>query len=145
MLKLSPVPRRILYVVLFELIAVGLITGYLVLFKFDGGNAFLVGVVSAVVAVIWNFIWNTIFEAWEKRQISGERTLKRRVVHAVGFEGGLILILVPIIAMILSVSLITAFFIEAGVLVFFLFYAFLFAWAFDRFVSPPPAEAELAA
>ncbi|MCA0251508.1 MAG: PACE efflux transporter [Actinobacteria bacterium] len=140
MLRLSPVRRRVLYVTLYELIAVVLVAVFLMTFHYEAGDAFLIGLISSVVAVIWNYVWNTLFEWWEGRRQAGPRTLRRRIVHAVGFEGGLIVFLVPTMALILGVSLVTAFFLEAGQLVFFLLYTFVFAWCFDRFISPPPAD-----
>lgn len=136
---MSPVVRRIVYVLSYEVIAILFVTTALVALGFGGGSSGLIAVVSSVVAIIWNFIWNTMFEAWEKRQTSQKRTLGRRVVHSLGFEGGLIVFLVPILAWILQVSLVEAFFLELGLLVFFLIYTFVFAWVFDL-ILPPKAR-----
>ena len=72
----------------------------------------------------------------ERRQESQTRTLPRRAAHALGFEGGLFLLLLPLVAWILQVSLLQAFTLEVGLLVFFLAYTFGFAWLFDT-VWPP--------
>lgn len=136
--NMSPVKRRIIYVLSYEAIAILFVSVSLTLAGLGGGNSTLIAVVSSVVAVIWNFIWNTLFENWEKRQQSQKRTLGRRVVHSLGFEGGLVFFLVPIIALILGVGLVEAFILELGLLIFFLIYTFVFAWVFDR-ILPPPA------
>lgn len=136
---MSPVVRRIIYVLSYEVIAIAFVTTALVVLGFGGGSSGLIAVVSSVVAIIWNFIWNTMFEAWEKRQASQKRTLRRRIVHSLGFEGGLIVFLVPILAWILQVSLVEAFFLELGLLIFFLIYTFIFAWVFDL-ILPPKAR-----
>lgn len=133
---MSPVVRRIVYVLSYEIIAIVFVTTALVVLGFGGGSSGLIAVVSSAVAIVWNFIWNTLFEAWEKRQASQKRTIARRIVHSLGFEGGLIFFLVPILAWILQVPLIEAFFLELGLLIFFLIYTFIFAWVFDLLLPP---------
>lgn len=91
---------------------------------------------ASTVAVVWNYVWTTLFEMWERRQVSQTRTVLRRMVHAVGFEGGLVVLLLPIVAATLRVSLVQAFSLEVGLLVFFLVYTFVFAWLFDK-IWPP--------
>jgi len=128
---MSPHVRRIIYVVAYEIIAILVVTGALVVLGYGGGSSGLIAVVSSTVALVWNYVWTTMFEAWEKRQQSQTRTVGRRIVHAIGFEGGLIVFLVPIIAWILHISLLDALILEIGLLVFFLVYTFVFAWLFD--------------
>jgi uncharacterized membrane protein len=53
------------------------------------------------------------------------------MVHAAGFEGGLIVVLVPLVAWWLHMSLWEAFMLDLGLVAFFLVYGFLFNWAFD--------------
>lgn len=140
---MSPVLRRIVYVFSYELFAIALTSVALILMGFGGGHSGIVAIMSSAVALIWNYAWTSAFEAWEKRQADPSRTVVRRVVHAVGFEAGLVLILVPILAWILSVTVLAALILEAGLLVFFLFYTFAFSWLFDRFVPPArPAAAK---
>ena len=133
---MSPAFRRIIYVISYELIAVALTTGGLVVLGFGGGSSGVVAVTASTVAVVWNYIWTTLFEMWERRQTSQTRTVLRRTVHAVGFEGGLVLLLLPIVAATLRVSLAQALSLEVGLLAFFLVYTFVFAWLFDQ-VWPP--------
>ncbi len=134
--SVSPLVRRICYVASYELLAIALTSVGLVVLGFGRGHSTVVAVAASTVAVIWNFTWTTLFEAWERRQESQTRTLPRRAAHAVGFEGGLILLLLPLVAWILQVSLLQAFTLEVGLLVFFLAYTFGFAWLFDT-VWPP--------
>lgn len=64
-----------------------------------------------------------------------------RVAHALLFEAGIIVILVPLIAWILTVGFVQAFFMQIGLMVFFLIYTAVYAWLFDRvFGLPEPAE-----
>ncbi|AGF72561.1 PACE efflux transporter [Corynebacterium halotolerans] len=133
---MSPILRRVIYVATYEIIAILFVTTALVVLGFGGGSSGLIAVVSSAVAIVWNFVWNTIFEAWERRQSSQKRTLGRRIVHSLGFEGGLVVFLVPILAWILQVSLVEAFLLEIGLLIFFLLYTFVFAWVFDLVLPP---------
>lgn len=142
---MSTVLRRIVYVLSYELFAILLTSVALILMGFGGGHSGIVAVTSSAVALFWNYVWTSLFEAWEQRQESQARTVTRRVVHAVGFEGGLVLILVPILAWILSVTLLEALILEAGLLVFFLFYTFAFSWLFDRLVPVKHSEPAKAA
>lgn len=139
--SVSPHVRRIIYVTAYELIAILIVTVALSLLGFSGAGSALIAIVSSGVALVWNYLWTTMFEAWEKRQASQTRTVSRRVVHAVGFEGGLIVFLVPLLAWILQVTIIEALVLEAGLLVFFLLYTFAFAWLFDLVLPLRPREA----
>ncbi|WP_024441576.1 MULTISPECIES: PACE efflux transporter [unclassified Mycobacterium] len=141
---MSPIFRRIVYVSSYELVAVALTTLGLTLLGFGSGGSGAVAVAASTVAVVWNYVWTTLFEAWERRQDSATRTVGRRIVHAIGFEGGLVVLLLPIVAALLKVSLAQAFGLEIGLLVFFLAYTFVFAWLFDA-VWPPVRAASPAA
>ena len=65
------------------------------------------------------------------------RSVARRVAHAIGFEGGLVVILVPLVAWWLKVSLWHALLMDLGLVVFFLVYTFVFNWVFDRVFGLP--------
>ena len=92
---------------------------------------------SSAIAVVWNLVFNWFFERWELRQPVRGRSAARRVAHAIGFEGGLLLWLVPFIAWWLGVSLWQALLLDVGLLVFFLIYTFVFTWVFDRLFGLP--------
>lgn len=136
------IQRKIVYVSLYE--------GFAILFASIGlaamsgagaGKSTALAVASSVVAVVWNLMFNTLFEAWEKRQPVRGRSVKRRIAHAIGFEGGLAAILVPLFAWWLEIGLWEALVFDAALLVFFLVYTFVFNWVFDR-VFGLPASAQ---
>ena len=130
--------RRILYVALYELIAIAVVTLALGLFTDHGwGSSGGLAVGSSLIAVLWNLVFNHFFERWERRQPTRGRSPARRVAHAIGFEGGLLLWLVPFIAWWLGVSLWQALLLDVGLLVFFLIYTFVFTWVFDRLFGLP--------
>ncbi len=138
MITLSPFKRRIVYVTVFEIIAI--ISSTYVLMMLSGSDAaesLPVAVMVSLAAVIWNFIFNTVFEAWERRRHIACRTLWIRSAHAFGFEGGLVLICLPLYMVWYHVGLLQAFMMEAALLVFFLIYNFVFTFIFDKIFTLP--------
>ena len=138
LIALSPIKRRLVYVTIFEIIAIISSTFVLMLLSDSSvAKSLPVAIMVSLVAVIWNFIYNTGFEAWERRRDISKRTLFIRSIHAVGFEGGLCLVCLPIYMIWYKVGLIDAFFMEAALLLFFLVYTFLFTLGFDKIFTLP--------
>jgi len=130
--------RKVVYVSLYEGFAILFASiGLAALSGAGAGKSTVLAVVSSVIAVMWNLAFNTLFEAWEARQTVRGRSLARRVAHAVGFEGGLAAILVPLFAWWLGVGLWEALVLDAALLLFFLLYTFVFNWCFDRVFGLP--------
>ena len=137
--------RRVLYVTLYELIAIAVATAGLAQLSGQGaGHSSVVAVAASAIAVLWTVVFNWAFERWESRQTVRGRSVARRVAHAIGFEGGLVFTLVPLFAWWFKVSLWDAFVMDLALIVFFLCYTFVFNWAFDR-VFGLPASAQGAA
>lgn len=138
MITLSPIKRRIVYVTIFELL--GIVFATLVLMVLSGGEvqeSLPVAVIVSTAAVVWNFIYNTLFEAWETRSQIAERTLKIRSIHAMGFEGGLFLFCLPVYMLWYGVGIWEAIVMESALLLFFLVYTFVFTLAFDQVFRLP--------
>ncbi|MGO1183808.1 MAG: PACE efflux transporter [Micrococcaceae bacterium] len=135
----SPGSRRLVYAVVFEALAIAFTTTLLVAIGQSAQGSLLVGVVSSAVALTWNLVFNTIFEAWERRSGHTGRPWWVRVLHALCFEAGLMIILIPLIAWILDITLLQALVLEAGLLLFFLIYTAVYAWSFDRVFGLPDA------
>lgn len=140
--------RKIVYVACFELIAIAITTtGFALLTGQAPAHASIAAVASSAIAVLWNLVYNTAFEWWEARQSRRGRGLLRRIAHAAGFEAGLVVMLVPLFAWWLDVSLWQAFVLDLGLIAFFLAYTFAFNLAFDRVfglpasAQPAPSEA----
>ena len=89
-----------------------------------------VTVLIAVLALAWNVLFNGLFDRALKRLNLGHNAWTR-VIHALLFEGGLIVMGVPLIAWWLSVSLWQAFLLDIGVLLFFLPYTYVYHWGYD--------------
>lgn len=132
---------RIRHAVSFEIIALFIVTPL-------GSWAFsiplhdigVVAIVSATIATVWNYIFNLLFDHIMLRLVKNvHKTPAIRLVHAVLFEAGLLIILMPFIAWYLEVTLIQAFLMDISIALFFLVYAFVFNWLYDLiFPVPPP-------
>ena len=135
---MTPAHRRIVYAVSFETLGTLVATVFLwVASDASAASSLALSVLTATIALSWSFVFNTIFEAWEARQSVKGRSLKRRTAHAVLFEGGLVLICIPVMAWWLRVTLLEALVLEAGLIALFILYTYLFTWGFDRIFGLP--------
>ncbi len=134
---------RIRHALSFEIIGL-LIVAPLVGWAFDMPvhDIGAVAVVSATVATVWNYGYNLMFDRIRLR-IAGHtrKTPALRVIHAVLFEAGLLVVLMPFVALYLGVSLAQAFLIDLSFAGFYLVYAFAFNWAYDLVFPIPEAPA----
>lgn len=123
--------ERVLQAVGFELLAIFICTPLLawVMNKplFDMGVA---TIAIAVLALLWNVLFNGMFDRVLKR-LEIARNAWVRIVHALLFEGGLVAVAVPLVAWWLQISLWQAFLLDIGVLLFFLPYTYAYHWAYD--------------
>jgi len=138
LIYLSPIKRRVLYVTLFEIFAILFST--IILMALSGGNAqgsLPIATLVSVLAVVWNYIYNTIFESWERRSGIIARTFKVRSIHAIGFEAGLLAVTLPLYMLWYTVGMYKALTMVGALLVFFLIYTFLFTLLFDKVFELP--------
>jgi uncharacterized membrane protein len=99
-----------------------------------GQSVVSMGVLTAIIATIavaWNMLYNWVFDRLQASR-GFERTYWIRTAHAVGFEAGLILIVIPLIAVWLDVSLWRALVLDIGLVLFYLPYGFLFNLGYDK-------------
>lgn len=89
------------------------------------------------IAVVWNYIYNALFEKWEQKKQITTRSLYVRIIHSLGFEAGLLAFTLPLYMIWYSVGLWVAFTMVAALLVFFLVYTFIFTLVFDQFFALP--------
>jgi uncharacterized membrane protein len=103
-------------------------------------NVGIVAVVSATIATGWNYLYNLIFDHALAR-LTGHvaKSIAMRILHALLFECGLLMILLPFIAWYLSVSLLEAFLMDVSFTAFYLVYTFAFNWLYDLVFPVPPA------
>jgi uncharacterized membrane protein len=130
--------RKVVQAVLYEAGALVFVAPALALTFDQGmGHSTALSVVISAIALLWNMMFNYLFEAFERRKGWHQRTPARRLLHAVGFEGGLTAFLTPVMAWGLNVSFAVAFVTNLGLFVFFFIYAYGFQWAFDKAFGLP--------
>jgi uncharacterized membrane protein len=142
--ELQGARRKIVYVGLYELIAVAIASTGLAMGSGSSlERASVIAVASSVIAVVWNLVYNSLFERWEARQSVRGRSFGRRAAHAIGFELGFLVMLVPLFAWWFDISLWHALVLDIGLALFFLLYTFAFNWAFDRIFGLPTSAQPL--
>ncbi|MBL9061749.1 PACE efflux transporter [Tabrizicola sp.] len=135
---MTPARRKIVYAVSFEALGTLVASVALTLMSdASAGSSLVLSALTATIALCWSFVFNTGFEAWEARQPMKGRSLKRRTVHALMFEGGLVLICIPVMAWWLQVGYLEALAYEAGLIALFIAYTYVFTWGFDRIFGLP--------
>ncbi|MBS98298.1 MAG: hypothetical protein CMI01_06440 [Oceanospirillaceae bacterium] len=137
------IKRKLVYVTVFEVGGIGLSMVLVTLLGHDPALAGGVAVGASVIAMLWNLVWNTGFEFWEARQIVRGRSFKRRALHALGFELGLTIMLVPAIAWWLAISWWEALLLDIGLTLVFVVYTFVFNLGFDRVFGLPASALPL--
>ncbi|WP_139974277.1 PACE efflux transporter [Ochrobactrum sp. CGA5] len=130
---------RVRHATMFELIGLAIfIPGSAFILDKPAAEMGVIGVVSATTATIWNFLFNLGFDkAMLRFTGSVSKGMAVRVLHAILFEAGLIVLLIPFIAWYLGISLITAFLMDIAIVVFYLVYAFVFNIAYDKLFPLP--------
>lgn len=133
---------RVRHALMFEAIALAIfIPGSAVLFGQSLEHMGVIGIASATIATVWNFIFNMGFDrAMLRLRGSVHKTLAIRVAHTLLFEAGLVLVLIPMIAWYLGIGLWAALLMDLAIVAYYLVYAFFFNMAYDR-VFPIPAAA----
>lgn len=140
---MTPRTRRVLQAILYETFAIAFV-GPVLSIAFDKPPTSTLGLafVLSSIALAWNYVFNTLFERWESRQSTSGRSFARRLAHGIGFEGGLVVILIPVMSVWLNISPLAAFVANLGLLAFFFVYAIGFTWAFDRVFGLPESAAK---
>lgn len=87
-------------------------------------------ILLSTLAMVWNMIYNSLFD---RLYAPGKpRSAVVRVLHGLGFEGGFIIIGVPLVAWWLQVSLTEAFMLDVGLFLFYLPFTILYNWVYDK-------------
>ena len=91
--------------------------------------------VVALIAAVWNTLYNTCFD-WIEGRVTGRTADRRRfplrLAQAVGFEGGLMAMTLPIVVAWTDLSWGDAVLANLGIATGYVVYAFLFNLAYDR-------------
>ena len=128
-------PDRICHTLLYEAVGLLLVTP-LASWALDHPalDTGLLALWLSLIAMLWNLVFNWGFDHLELR-VGGHlsrRGWPTRIAHAVGFEGGLALLTIPLVAYWLSIGWWPAFWVDAGLMLFYLLYSVLFNWCYDK-------------
>jgi uncharacterized membrane protein len=98
------------------------------------------GLAMTFTSVIWNMLFNHYFDHFETKYCL-KRTIGMRILHAVGFEGGLMLVTIPMVAYALNMNFWPAVLLDLSLTLCVLVYTFMFQWVYDdleqRWMQPP--------
>jgi uncharacterized membrane protein len=97
--------------------------------------------VLALIAALWNGVYNTAFD-WLEGRLTGRSADRRpwglRVGHALGFEGGLLLLTLPVVVAWTGLGWWPALVADMGLAMAYAGYAFLFNLLYDRLFPIAP-------
>ena len=129
---------RIRQAVSFEIIGLLIVTP---LFAWIFGHPIaeigILALIGATAATGWNYAFNLVFDHAVRRwRGTPHKSFALRVAHAVLFETTLLIILLPIFAWWLQVSLLTALVMDLSFAGFYMIYTFVFTWAYDTLFPP---------
>ena len=138
--------RRIVHALSYEIILLVIIAIALsFIFDMPMEVTGILGIVMAVTSVFWNMTFNHFFEKFEaKRHL--KRTVGVRILHAIGFEGGLMLATIPMVAYAMDMSIGQAILLDLSMTLCILVYTFIFQWCYDAIedhLSISPAHQQL--
>ena len=125
---------RIRHAVGFEIIALILSIPIMsFFFDFDIKDIGVIAIVGSIIATIWNYGFNIVFDKGMVRfKRSTFKTPAIRVLHILLFESGLLMLYLPMVAWYLGISLWQAFIMDASLVGFYLFYNLSYNWAYDK-------------
>ena len=97
--------------------------------------------VLALMAAVWNGVYNSSYD-WIEGRLTGRTADRRpwplRILHAAGFEGGLLLMTLPVIVWWTTMGWIEALVADLGLAAAYTAYAFVFNVAYDRLFPIEP-------
>lgn len=108
-------------------------------FGYDLHQMGLIGAVASLIATGWNYLYNLLFDKAMLR-ITGQvrKSVLVRVLHAILFEVGLLVVFLPSLAWYLNISLLDALIMDIAVAGFYMVYALVYNWLYD-IVFPVPS------
>ena len=134
--RLRSLPDRLRQIALFEAGGLVLITPpYVWLTGQPGGESLALMAALALLASVWNGVYNTAFDWFEGRLTGRPADLRpwlARMLHATGFELGILLMGLPLIVWWTGMSWRAALIADIGLAVAYVAYAFVFNLAYDK-------------
>ena len=130
---------RIRHAVGFEIIAIILSIPIMsFFFDFEIKDIGVIAIVGSIIATIWNYGFNIAFD---KGMVRFKRSIVKtpaiRVLHVLLFEGGLLILYLPMVSWYLGISLWQALIMDASLVGFYFAYSFSYNWAYDKIFPIP--------
>ncbi|EAR51310.1 hypothetical protein OG2516_17815 [Oceanicola granulosus HTCC2516] len=129
---------RIRQALSFEIIGLLIVTPLFAwLFQHSLGEIGVLALIGASVATGWNYLFNLGFDhALLRLRGDVRKSVPLRVAHAVLFEATLLVLLLPIFAWWLGITLWAALLMDLAFAGFYMGYTFVFTWAYDSLFPP---------
>ncbi|SNT70401.1 PACE efflux transporter [Psychrobacter sp. LV10R520-6] len=109
-------------------------------FGYDLSMMGVIAIAASTIATVWNYFYNLFFDhAMLKLRGDVHKTMLIRVFHALLFEGGLLLLFMPMIAWYLGITIWEAFIIDIAMACFYVVYAFVYNLVYDKVYPIPQA------
>lgn len=123
--------ERLFYAFLFEVLAIGISSPLAAwVFNHKLSEMGVVSIVIAIMALLLNMAYNTLFDYLLKKYHASKNT-RVRILHAIGFEFTLLLLSIPFIAWYLEIGIWEALVLDLGFILFYLPYTYVFNLAYD--------------
>jgi uncharacterized membrane protein len=98
-------------------------------------------VLMSLIATWWNYHFNQWFDRYYLAPLGRTyKTRQERIYHAVGFECGLLIVILPLTAWYLNISLWNALVLDLGFMLFYLIYGYFYHWLYDVVFPPKTAS-----
>lgn len=124
--------ERLFHAILFEILAILIsILAVKLISHYPTTETTLIIVLISLIAVIWNMLFNWIFDLFFTAPRE-TRKIPLRIFHTIAFEGGLLLFTLPMIVYILNISWLEAFIMDIGLTLLILIYTFFFNLGYDH-------------
>ncbi|BFM21404.1 PACE efflux transporter [Gilvimarinus japonicus] len=133
--------ERMSHAVLYEVLALLLtIAGLLIFTGYELGGILGAMVAMSVLAVVYNYYFNLVFDRYYPAP-RAQRGLMLRLYYVLLFEGGLLSLTTPLVALMMEVTLLEALWLDIGITLFVMVYTLVFNLVYDylRAVLMPAA------
>ncbi|ALB01289.1 LysR family transcriptional regulator [Francisella persica ATCC VR-331] len=126
---------RIIHTIGFEFFGIVIFTPFaMFILHQDIFHISSLAIIISLIAMLWNFIYNYIFDIIEIKfgMCRSKRKIIIRGLHTLLFELGLLVVTIPLVAYILNMNLLVALVVDIGFVIFYLIYAFMYNYTFDK-------------
>ena len=126
--------ERVFHAVGYEVTALLItIPGAALLLHRPVGHLGITVIAIALLAMAWNMLFNSLFDRFFPPR--APRNFWVRSLQAIGFEGGLLSVALPLTAWLMNMSIFEAFTLDVGLIAFYLPYTYLYNWGWDSLVN----------